>query len=495
MALRDFIRKRSIRFNIMVSFVILSLIFIGGIGGLSYLLFQRAGEQTIVDSRNALVDQIKENIDITADKNSQIINEKLSSAEAMVQYQASELEYLFSGNNRYGDRDVYYDYVFEYNQSYAPTDLYNDIPYGVNLSWDYSSYYLEGSNSTHYQPKVGIQNFTLETVASMDYVFQYIHDNAPEFRWLYIAFELTDVDNTDLFINYPGSILMEDDILRNNQSEWYEAHTEDWYMDVYAGDGEIVFTEPYTDEFDGVPLITIGRLAKFDNGTDLAVICGDISIDDMVDKIINVQVLDTGYASLITSSGLVVAHPDPLSIPTLLDPDFKHISEIEKNLDSSSALSLADITEITLGGSGILEYTRDGQERYLAYQPVGKGDYISIIIVPVEEALEGIVPVELRMNAAIRTNLNTIWIIVGASFAIGITVGLILTAYITKPFTHLIKVAQSLSTRRARKDIMEGIMLNIDPELLQSEDELGELTRAFKGMIDSVQQAEREKDE
>ncbi|MCK5183219.1 MAG: hypothetical protein KAQ95_02850, partial [Candidatus Heimdallarchaeota archaeon] len=61
--------------------------------------------------------------------------------------------------------------------------------------------------------------------------------------------------------------------------------------------------------------------------------------------------------------------------------------------------------------------------------------------------------------------------------------------------THLIKVAQSLSTRRARKDIMEGIMLNIDPELLQSEDELGELTRAFKGMIDSVQQAEREKDE
>jgi HAMP domain-containing protein len=456
----------------MVSFVLLSLIFIGGIGGLSFLLFQRAGTQTIADSREALVDQIKENIDITADKNSQIINEKLSSAEAMVQYQASELEYIFSNNSRYGKRDVYYDYVFEYNQSYAPADLYNDIPYGVNLSWDYASYYLEGSNSTHYKPEAGIQNVTLEAVASMDYVFQYIHDNAPEFRWLYIAFELQDVDNTDLFINYPGSILMEDDILRNNQSEWYEAHTEDWYIDVYAGNGEIVFTEPYTDEFDGVPLITIGRLAKFDNGT-----------------------LDTGYASLITTSGLVVAHPDPSSIPTLLDPDFKHISDIETHTNGTSALSPSDIALITSGGSGILEYKVDDQERYLAYQPVGKGDYISLIIVPVEEALEGIEPVEDRMLGAMQTNLNTIWIIVGASFAIGITVGLILTAYITKPFTHLIKVAQSLSTRRARKDIMEGIMTDIDPDLLRSEDELGELTRAFKGMIDSVQQAEREKDD
>ncbi|MBK5112181.1 MAG: hypothetical protein KGD59_07590 [Candidatus Heimdallarchaeota archaeon] len=495
MGLRDFIRKRSIRFNIMVSFVLLSLIFIGGIGGLSFLLFQRAGVQTITNSREALVDQIKENIDITADKNSQIIKEKLSSAEAMVQYQASELEYLFSDNNRYGDRDVYYDYVFEYNQSYAPTDLYNDIPYGINLSWDYASYYIEGSNSTHYQPQPGKQNVTLETVASMDYVFQYIHDNAPEFRWLYIAFELTDVDNTDIFINYPGSILMEDDVLRNNQSEWYEAHTEDWYTEVYAGNGDIVFTEPYPDEFDGVPLITIGRLAKFDNGTDLAVICGDISIVDMVDLISNVQVLKTGYASLITASGLVIAHPDPLSIPPLDDPEFLHISEIETNLDNSSALTATDIAEIISGGSGILEYTVDGQERYLAYQPVGKGDYISLIIVPVDEALEGIEPVEDRMNNAIRTNLNTIWIIVGASFAIGITVGLILTAYITRPFTHLIKVAQSLSTRRARKDIMEGIMTDIDPDLLRSEDELGELTRAFQGMIDSVQQTEREKDD
>jgi len=97
------------------------------------------------------------------------------------------------------------------------------------------------------------------------------------------------------------------------------------------------------------------------------------------------------------------------------------------------------------------------------------------------------------MNNGIRTNQNTIWIIVASSFVIGITVGLILTAYITRPFTHLIQVARSLSTRRARKDIEQGLMMKIDQRLLESNDELGELTRAFKGMLESVQEAEREK--
>lgn len=492
MGLTEFIRSRSIRTNIMGSFVILSILFIGGIGGMSYLLFKRAGDQTINDSITALEEQITANIESTAKQNADIINEKLSNAAAMVEYQATELEYLFSVNNRYGPRDVYYDWVFEYDLLNAPSDTIYDAKYGINVSYDFASYYFEGSTSITPEPQNDLQNVTLNTVASLDYTFQNIHDNAPEFRWLYISFVL---DNTDLFINYPGSIFMGDDVERALYP--YEPHLEDWYIAVHDGAGEITFTEPYFDEFDEVPLITIGRIAYFEqNASELAVICGDISIDDMVNKITNVQVLDTGYASLIMKNGLVVAHPE--YEPTIANPDFLLIDDVEVNNDSgilTPALTTQQLNTITSGQSGILRYTRDGQERFLAYQPVGDTEYISIIILPVDEALEGIEPVEIRMNQAIRSNLNTIWIIVGVSFAIGITVGLILTAYLTRPFTHLVKVARTLSTRRARKDIMEGLMTEIDPDLLQSEDEFGELTRAFKDMLDSVQQAEREKKE
>ena len=76
----------------MVSFVLLSLLFIGGTGGLSYLLFKRAGQETISDSTSALEKQITENIKITAEKNAEIIFQKLSNAESMVRYEASNLE-------------------------------------------------------------------------------------------------------------------------------------------------------------------------------------------------------------------------------------------------------------------------------------------------------------------------------------------------------------------------------------------------------------------
>ncbi|MHA1502512.1 MAG: cache domain-containing protein [Candidatus Heimdallarchaeota archaeon] len=466
MGLREFLNRRSIRTNIMASFVLLSLVFMISIGGLSYWLMDRVGDQTIDESTEALRSQIIDNMNITATKNSEIINEKLSSAEAMVRLMSSEYEYLFKDENRYGPRDLYYDYWFEYNLSSVPADTIYDPAYGINLSWDYASYYFSGADDTNYLPQNSVENHSLTNVASMDYVFQNIHDNAPEFRWLYITFNFAS--DRDLFINYPGSIV--GGSLAERIAEPYLPHTQDWYIDVLSGLGDITFTEPYFDEIDKVPLVTIGRSAYYTNGSLIGVICGDISIEDMVNKILDVSILDSGYAALITSSGTVIAHPE--AIPDENTTDFANIADVEGlNSDLTEALTDDQIAEITSGETGILQYTRDGIERFLAYTPVGKGGYISIIVLPVEEALEGIDPVADRMAQAVSNNLTWLIIIASVSFAIGIVMGLILTAFITRPITHLTKVARSLSTERARKDIMEGLM------------------------IESVQQAEMEKDD
>lgn len=477
----------------MFSFVLLSILFMGGIGLISYFLVQRSGQTTISDSTTALEEQITENIKATADKNAEIINEKLSSAAAMVEYMATELEYIFSTENRYGDRAVYYDYWFDNTTGHperAPADTHWDTKYQVDLSWSYSSYYFSGSNSANYNIFTPKQNQTLEKVANMDYAFQTVHANTPEFRWLYITLPF---DGVDLFINYPGSIVWGNDYNRTvDPGPWFPSIEEDWYAEVLAGNGQMVFTEPYFDPIDAVPLITIGRSVSYTNGTLIGVIFGDISIETMVNKILDVNILDTGYASLITGSGLVVAHPE--AIPEEGVEDFLTINQVEINaIDSSSALTTTQLDQISSGESGILKYSRNNEERFLAYGPVGKGDYISLIIVPVEEALAGIEPVRDRMNDAIVSTLTIIGIIAGVSFTIGIIAGLSLTAYITRPFKHLIEVARKLSTRRARKDIMEGLMTEIDPKLLESEDEFGDLTRAFKGMLDSVQEQERKK--
>ncbi|MFW9935529.1 MAG: HEAT repeat domain-containing protein [Candidatus Thorarchaeota archaeon] len=474
---------RSIRTNVIISYVLLALLFISVIGFLSIGFTDLIGTTTYDQSSDALQTQIRTNLQSQSGQIASIINQKFDNAESMVLMMANELEHILNGS-RYGSRDVYYDWFFEYNRSagLVPSDTYYDASYQVWLSWSYASYYFPGSNHNNYLQRSAELNQTIESVASMDYIFQTIHVNAPDFRWLYIAFA-----GSNLFINYPGSVV--GGTFAERMSDPYYPTTQPWYQEVILGQGDIVFTEPYFDEIDGVPLITIGRAVYYPNGTLMGTICGDISIQDIVDKILDFQILDTGYASLITSTSLVIAHPE--FIPTDPTEPLPLLNEVEINFGGSSALSSSQITELTSGESGILSYTRDGQHRYLAYTPVEKGDYICLVIVPEAEAVASVAPLQSRMaNAAFTTTLQVIILMV-ITLAASIAIGSLIAFYIVKPISRLTDLAVSLSTDKARKDILAGVEL--DPELLSKKDEIGQLTRAFASMVESVREEETER--
>jgi HAMP domain-containing protein len=397
----------------------------------------------------------------------------------MVLAMANELEAIFA-SSRYGYRESYYDFCFEYNHSdpaLAPTDTAYNSAYDVYLSWSYASYYFRASKYNNFTIRSANLNETIERAANMDYIFQNIHDTAPEFRWLYIAFA-----GFDLFINYPGSIVAGTDAERDVES--YLPTTQPWYSQVVAGNGDIVFTEPYFDEIDGVPLITIGRAVYYPNGTLMGTMCGDISIQDLVTQVESFDILETGYAAMIQSTGMVVAHPE--AGPTLPD-----IGDVEINAaDSSSALSSSQITDITSGEAGLLIYTRNLQDRYLAYRPVSKGDYICLVIVPVAEAIAAIAPLQQNILLASQTTTWQVLIIIVLIAVAALGIGLVIANSIMNPITRLTKLAVSLSTERARQDIMAGL----DQELkdLGGTGEIGDLTRAFRDMVDSVREEEHQ---
>ncbi len=462
----------------MLSFIIITIVSMGVIGGISIYFTNAIGQNTTLQSSDALNNQIQENLIGSSDLIAGIIREKFSSAEAMVLAMANELEAVFN-NSRYGFRDSYYDFCFEYNYSdptLAPTDTHYDSAYDVYLSWSYASYYFPGSHYGNYHQRSVNLNETIERVANMDYIFQNIHDTAPEFRWLYIAFA-----GFDLFINYPGSIVGGTHAERI--ADPYYPTTQPWYTQVLAGGGNIVFTEPYFDEIDGVPLITIGRRVNYPNGTLMGTICGDISIEDLVTQVETFEILETGYAALIQTSGLVVAHPD--APPTLPD-----IDDVEVNsADGTSALSTTQISTIT-SGTGLITYTRDGEARYLAYRPVGKGDYICLVIVPVAEAVAAVAPLQQNILLASQATTWQVLLIIVLIAVAALGIGLVIANSIMNPITKLTKLAVSLSTERARQDIMSGL----DEELkeLGGTGEIGDLTRAFRDMVDSVQEEEQQ---
>ncbi len=480
---------RSIRANIIISFVAFSLISLVLVGAISIGFISIIGQTTINRSSNALKDQIQDNVKQTADQNALIINRKLSNAEALVNAMAEECVNLFKTDSPFKFRQPYYDYFFEFDrgQELFPNDTYLDQQYGIYLSWSYASWYIPQSNSSNYLQLLAADpslNDTVNRVSNMDYIFQAIHENAPEIRWLYIAFE-----TTNLFINYPGSAVGGTNNERN--ADPFVSTAEEWYTDVRSGNGKIVFTAPYFDPIDGALLITIGKAIYHPvQNTLIGCIFADITIESIKEKILDIDILESGYAVLIQESGLVVAHPEW----TAPNPnvDLPTIDQVEVNLNGLSAISQPQLTVITSGSTGVIEYERDQEDRYLAYAPVDKGDYICLIIVPVDEAIASVGVLAQRIDAQTVTTIVQALIIILVAVVLSITIGIWISNRIIRPITHLTQIASKMATDQVREDLLGELDLQIDSELEKQADEVGDLTRAFKGMLNSLKQEKKE---
>jgi HAMP domain-containing protein len=356
------------------------------------------------------------------------------------------------------------------------SDNQYDPNYDLNVSWTYSSWFHRDYDDTNYGVYETAEAEKLGTVSNMDYIFRSIHDQL-DFRWLYIGFA-----DDGLFINYPGSIL---------DYPGYDPRLEDWYLEIAAGNGQIRFTDPYFDEFDNVLLISIGKLV-YSGGIPLAVISGDITISDIQDKVIDVSVLDSGYAFLLNSEGNIVAHPEVEDteyfggLPPLLT--------VEQDTSSPDPLSENDMEAIravvTSGVSGSLRYTRDSSEKILVYTPVGKGGYICVISVPLEEVLEAIPPLEARIAAANAEAAQFILFVTIGGILIAGIVAVSISNTITRPLQYLMDLATRNAAARIRDEPLDTAELQVDQSYISKDDEIGELARAFQGMLDTIREEE-----
>ncbi len=468
-------KKGSFRRNVIVTFLVISVISLASTGFVSLFFMDLIGGYTTEQSSDALEVQIKRNIELTAEKNALVIDQKLSNAEGMVEALAEECQLIMSSDSTFAPRETYYDYFFE-NQvaGLYPEDTYYDERYGIQVSWNYSSWYIPGSNSLNWEDYNDTYSDLLGSVSNLDYMFQYTHTQMPEFRWLYVGFE------NDMWINYPGSIVGDTDIIRNSPTQQFRCTDEDWYQDIRAGGGDIVYVGPYYDPIDNVLLISIGKAVYFENGTTMGIIAGDISVENIRNKILDVQVLDTGYAALITSDAGIVAHQDVDDADyAFYDPNLPALADFEE-------LNTAQLVDITSGETGVIEFEKDSEDYILAYTPLEKGDYICIIVVPVAEAQAAIPALEARIQT---TN------VAATSFILFITIGGIVLAgiaavavsnQITKPLSYLMGLAMRNAEAMIKQQKMDTTDLQVDAEYTSKDDEIGELARAFQGMLDTI---------
>jgi len=470
-------KKGKFRTNVILTFLVISLISLSATGFVSLTFVNIIGNFTRDQSSLALENQIETNMEKTAEKTALVINQKLASAQGMIEAAASELESLFAAGSTYANREVYFHEIFE-NASIAPppSDNHYNSSYGLNVSWTYSSWFQRNYDASNYGVYEAAEADKLGTVSNMDYIFKAIHDQL-EFRWLYIAFA-----DDGLFINYPGSLL---------DFPGYDPRIEDWYTTIASGNGDIVFVDPYYDEFDNVLLVSIGKLV-YSGGLPLAVISGDITISDIQEKVIDVSVLESGYAFLLNSEGQIVAHPEVEETAYLggLPP----LLTVEQDLSSANPLDESDLNAIkavlSTGMPGTLRYTRGTSERILVFTPVGKGGYICVISVPLEEVLAAIPPLEARIVAANTEAAQFILYVTIGGIVIAGIVAVSISNTITRPLQYLMDLATRNAAARIRDQPLDTADLQVDQSYISKDDEIGELARAFQGMLDTIREDE-----
>ncbi len=474
-------KKGSFRRNVILTFVTISIVSLGATGAISYFFVDLIGDFTTGQSSTALDSQIQTNMLSTAEKTAEVINQKLTNAESMVIAMAEECERIFSSDSTFEAREVYYDYFFEYGgpPGSFPDDTHYDPEYDINVSWNYSSWYIPGSNSSNYAAFEAIYSDRLGRVSNLDFMFQAIHQQI-DFRWLYLTFA-----DDSMFINYPGSVLGGSDLDRQ-LDPWYPV-LDDWYTEIEAGDGDIVFVEPYYDPIDGVLLISIGKTVHHQNGSLIGVIAGDITIEDINSRVLDITILDTGYAALVEQVGRgVIAHPDLVPDDYLLG--LPQLANVESNTDGSP--TDLNIDQVVSGSTGSLQFTKDNEDYLLAYTPVGKANWICVIVVPLDEVREAIPALEARiMSANTQATLfiltvTVIGILVAASVAVAIS------NQITRPLQYMMDLATKNVTAMIRQDPLDTLDLQVDVTYTSKDDEIGELARAFQGMLDSIREDE-----
>jgi hypothetical protein len=487
--------KFGIREELLTSFVVLTLIALGSVAIATGGFINLIGSTTSNQTTKVLEDQIKSDmgnkthsvaLDIQA-KFQQVTNDVNGLAEATMKVIRNPIEF--------GDRKSYYHanylpagtYLFNgtlltaplYQPFNQPADLRYDTRIYRNVSDTYShyliyqsTYYAMGNNEYNLS---GIQGNLINRTAQLDPIMSEIWHKNPQYAWLYMEFEMGVQRNFPYFET--------DKVVFRSLSEptAHDYKNDQWYIDAKAANGNIVWGSPYIDPNLGW-IITCSRAIY--NGTIspqnfIGVVAIDMKLDTISATVLNVKFLKTGYGFLIDTEGIIISHPH-----VVFDPE----AEEGIALGDVEPISSNTINAMLTGKTGFNEFLNHSKTFYLSYTPIPLTNYSLGIIAPKEEALQSVQMLQNQLNNQLTTQLITIFIILAIVAGVVIVVGLKVADSVVRPIKKLTDLAIQLSTDNVKKAVITQLDTNFDKDLGQEEDEIGDLSRAFKILLVKVKE-------
>ncbi len=224
------------------------------------------------------------------------------------------------------------------------------------------------------------------------------------------------------------------------------------------------WSEPYFDEGGGnipmttfsVPFYTEQRGKK----QIMGIITADLSLEWLTELVSSVRILETGYASILSRNGMLLAHPLTESV---MNETFFSIAEARNDMRLRKLGK-----RMVRGESGFIRHTSlTGSKGWLYYAPIRYTGWTLTVFFPEREYLEDV------------TSLSFTMAIMGFIGILLLTAAVVSIARtITKPLRTLACSTHLLATG------------NFDLELppVRSNDEVGILAHDFQAMKDSLKE-------
>lgn len=250
-----------------------------------------------------------------------------------------------------------------------------------------------------------------------------------------------DFKNAYVGLESTGEFILDDAALV--LPEGFDARGRPWYTQTKQA-RKSSFTEPYLDVT--INKLVISPVAPVEvDGNFVGVAGGDILLDDISDILNAIDFLDIGYAYLVTSEGKILSHPQSgyveKSVNDLLGQKPPFVKELNE-IDDKNIVSFVPIKGI----ESVNWYVGVLLDREKAYQSLVSARNTAIIV--------GVV-----------------------SLLVSVVLLHFLFAHLMKPIYHL---------NAAIKDISEGDGDLTQRLLVDTQDEIGQLSQNFNGFIERV---------
>ncbi|MBM4249570.1 MAG: HAMP domain-containing protein [Euryarchaeota archaeon] len=245
-----------------------------------------------------------------------------------------------------------------------------------------------------------------------------------------------------------------------------------------------VWIDPYYDTVGNGWIISC--VAPVYAGPEFIGVIGiDVTLDVVVAEVLEVSVLGTGHAFLINSAGDAIAHRDLVAAMGASDGNPVPITSLE----TASPQFSSALARMRAGEKGLQKVVySDGKGYHLAYAPVPSTGLSLGVVIPVDEVSRPVRDTQDEINSLTSTTIYQVVAIDAVAIVLAVVLGMAVAGRIVRPIKRLSDLAAKIGTGELDEKMFDSGELNVETELTDRPDEMGELARSFEGMINSIRE-------